>query len=95
MLGRILCIYVWYGLLYLWHLHLYLYRYEKYTIHGSGNENVSHMDPQRWEQFWPQAFFEAIEVNAVDAWTLFDSLDADGDHLVSYEERKNYIGKIL
>ena len=35
-----------------------------------------------------QAFFEAIEVNAVDAWTLFDSLDADGDHLVSYEEPK-------
>ena len=22
----------------------------------------------------------------MDAWTLFDSLDADGDHLVSYEE---------
>ena len=25
-------------------------------------------------------------MNAVDAWTLFDSLDADGDHLVSYED---------
>ena len=35
-----------------------------------------------------EAFFEAIEVNAVDAWTLFDSLDADGDHLVSYEVRQ-------
>ena len=46
------------------------------------------MDPQRWEAVLTrQAFFEAIEVNAVDAWTLFDSLDADGDHLVSYEER--------
>ncbi|CAE7888032.1 Cacna1h [Symbiodinium necroappetens] len=32
------------------------------------------------------AFFAAIEVSAVDAWTLFDSLDADGDHLISYEE---------
>jgi len=53
------------------------------------------MDPQPGSSFDPQAFFEAIEVNAVDAWTLFDSLDADGDHLVSYEERKNYIGKIL
>ena len=45
------------------------------------------MDPQLGSSFDRQAFFEAIEVNAVDAWTLFDSLDADGDHLVSYEER--------
>jgi len=33
-----------------------------------------------------RTFFDAIEVNAVDAWTLFDALDADGDHLISYEE---------
>lgn len=39
-----------------------------------------------WVFGFCQAFFEAIEVNAVDAWTLFDSLDADGDHLVSYED---------
>ena len=39
-----------------------------------------------WVLGFCQAFFEAIEVNAVDAWTLFDSLDADGDRLVSYEE---------
>ena len=25
-------------------------------------------------------------MNAMDAWTLFDSLDADGDHLISFEE---------
>ena len=84
-----------YGILYLWYLHLYQCRSKKPTIHGSGNEHVNHMDPQLGSSFDRQAFFEAIEVNAVDAWTLFDSLDADGDHLVSYEEQKNYIGKIL
>jgi len=33
-----------------------------------------------------KAFFQTIELNAVDAWTLFDSLDADGDHTVSLDE---------
>ncbi|CAJ1426573.1 unnamed protein product [Effrenium voratum] len=33
-----------------------------------------------------QAFFEALEITAIDAWTLFDSLDADGDHVISYNE---------
>ncbi|CAJ1379963.1 unnamed protein product [Effrenium voratum] len=33
-----------------------------------------------------KAFFQAIEINAVDAWTLFDSLDIDGDHTISVDE---------
>ncbi|CAK9108820.1 unnamed protein product [Durusdinium trenchii] len=33
-----------------------------------------------------KAFFQSIEINAVDAWTLFDSLDIDGDHTISLEE---------
>lgn len=33
-----------------------------------------------------KAFFEAIEIDAVDAWTLFESLDVDGDFVVSIDE---------
>ncbi|CAE7775554.1 CAC [Symbiodinium sp. CCMP2456] len=32
------------------------------------------------------AFFESLEVGAMDAWTLFMSLDVDGDHTISVEE---------
>ena len=34
-----------------------------------------------------KAFFQSIEINAVDAWTLFDSLDVNGDHTISLEVR--------
>ena len=30
-----------------------------------------------------RAFFESLEMNASDAWTLFASLDADGDGAIS------------
>ncbi|CAJ1405245.1 unnamed protein product [Effrenium voratum] len=33
-----------------------------------------------------KAFFESLEIGAVDAWTLFLSLDVDGDHVISVEE---------
>eukprot|EP00439_Symbiodinium_sp_Y106_P061690 s2192_g9.t1 len=33
-----------------------------------------------------RAFFESLEMNASDAWTLFASLDADGDGAISLEE---------
>lgn len=33
-----------------------------------------------------KAFFSAIEINAVDAWTLFDVLDVDGDHTINIDE---------
>jgi len=32
------------------------------------------------------AFFESLEIGAVDAWTLFLSLDIDGDHFISIDE---------
>ncbi|CAE7670084.1 Scn11a [Symbiodinium pilosum] len=32
------------------------------------------------------AFFESLEIGAMDAWTLFMSLDMDGDHTISVEE---------
>ena len=33
-----------------------------------------------------RAFFEFLEMGAVDAWTLFASLDADGDHVISLND---------
>lgn len=32
------------------------------------------------------AFFESLEIGAMDAWTLFLSLDVDGDHTISVDE---------
>ena len=34
-----------------------------------------------------RAFFESLEMGAADAWTLFASLDADGDNVISVFER--------
>lgn len=33
-----------------------------------------------------KAFLETAEINAVDAWTLFASLDVDGDYIISVDE---------
>lgn len=59
--------------------------WNKLDTSGDGQLTITEFE-QMFKDPDMQAFFEAIEVNAVDAWTLFDSLDADGDHLVSYEE---------
>ena len=54
-------------------------------VNGVGQITISDFE-ELFKQEEMKAFFEKIEVNAVDAWTLFDSLDADGDHLVSYQD---------
>mmetsp|Transcript_22824 Transcript_22824/g.52850 ORF Transcript_22824/g.52850 Transcript_22824/m.52850 type:complete len:570 (-) Transcript_22824:77-1786(-) len=33
-----------------------------------------------------KAFFESLQIGAVDAWTLFMTLDVDGDHTISVDE---------
>jgi len=49
-----------------------------------------HITYTEFEQFFQdeavKAFFESLQIGAVDAWTLFVSLDMDGDHTVSVEE---------
>ncbi|CAE7506229.1 CACNA1F [Symbiodinium natans] len=49
-----------------------------------------HITYTEFEQFFEdeavKAFFESLQIGAVDAWTLFVSLDMDGDHTVSVEE---------
>ncbi|CAE6973091.1 Catsper1, partial [Symbiodinium sp. CCMP2456] len=59
--------------------------WKKIDVSGLGQLTISEFE-QIFKDEDMMAFFDAIEINAVDAWTLFDSLDADRDHLVSYEE---------
>ncbi|CAE7555928.1 KCNA1 [Symbiodinium sp. CCMP2592] len=54
---------------------------------GAGKITITEFE-RMFEEEDMRAFFGAIEMNAMDAWTLFDSLDADGDHLISFEEFK-------
>ena len=51
---------------------------------GAGKITITEFE-RMFEEEDMRAFFGAIEMNAMDAWTLFDSLDADGDHLISFE----------
>lgn len=32
------------------------------------------------------AFFESLEIGAMDPWKLFSSLDVDGDHTIGVDE---------
>lgn len=59
--------------------------WQKMDTRGDGKITITEFE-QMFDDPDMQAFFESIEINAVDAWTLFDSLDMDGDHLISYEE---------
>eukprot|EP00439_Symbiodinium_sp_Y106_P084891 s12_g26.t3 len=52
---------------------------------GQGQITIIEFE-QMFEDEEMKAFFQTIEINAVDAWTLFDSLDVDGDHTISLEE---------
>jgi len=54
---------------------------------GSGKITITEFENMLEEEDM-RAFFGEIEMNAIDAWTLFDSLDADGDHVISFEEFK-------
>lgn len=40
----------------------------------------------RFEQESLRAVFEALELGAEDAWTLFQILDSDGDHFIGVDE---------
>lgn len=59
--------------------------WSKIDVNGLGQISISDFE-ELFQKEEMKAFFAKIEVSAVDAWTLFDSLDADGDHLVSYED---------
>ncbi|CAK9022717.1 unnamed protein product [Durusdinium trenchii] len=64
--------------------------WQKMDTRGDGKITITEFE-QMFDDPDMQAFFESIEINAVDAWTLFDSLDMDGDHLISYEDGLEFV----
>jgi len=59
--------------------------FSKMDATGDGKITISDFE-KMFEDEDMRAFFETIEIDAVDAWTLFASLDVDGDYIVSLEE---------
>eukprot|EP00913_Durusdinium_trenchii_P007697 g7231.t1 len=59
--------------------------WSKMDVDGHGQITITEFE-RMFEDESMKAFFSAIEINAVDAWTLFDSLDVDGDHTISVDE---------
>lgn len=59
--------------------------WSKMDADGSGQITITEFE-RMFDDESMKAFFSAIEINAVDAWTLFDVLDVDGDHTISLDE---------
>jgi len=59
--------------------------FHKIDYRGSGQITITDFESHFSE---PDviAFFESLEIGAMDAWTLFMSLDVDGDHTISVDE---------
>ena len=53
--------------------------------HGSGQITITDFE-SHFSDDAVIAFFESLEIGAMDAWTLFLSLDVDGDHTISVDE---------
>ena len=52
---------------------------------GDGQLTLAEFE-KMFENETMQAFLETAEITASDAWTLFASLDVDGDHLIDVDE---------
>ncbi|CAE7177711.1 Cacna1e [Symbiodinium necroappetens] len=52
---------------------------------GLGQLTISEFE-RHFDNDAVKAFFEVLKIGAVDAWTLFTSLDKDGDHTVNVDE---------
>lgn len=59
--------------------------WSKMDADGHGQITITEFE-RMFEDESMKAFFSAIEINAVDAWTLFDVLDVDGDHTINIDE---------
>lgn len=59
--------------------------WSKMDADGHGQITITEFE-RMFEDESMKAFFSAIELNAVDAWTLFDVLDVDGDHTINIDE---------
>lgn len=52
---------------------------------GDGQLTLAEFE-KMFENEQMQAFLETAEITAADAWTLFASLDVDGDHVIDVDE---------
>eukprot|EP00438_Fugacium_kawagutii_P016074 Skav230584 [mRNA] locus=scaffold1455:60872:61318:- [translate_table: standard] len=52
---------------------------------GDGQLTLAEFE-KMFENEHMQAFLETAEITASDAWTLFASLDVDGDHVIDVDE---------
>ncbi|CAJ1448643.1 unnamed protein product [Effrenium voratum] len=58
-----------------------------YKIDKRGQGQITFTEFEKFfEDESVKAFFESLQIGAMDAWTLFVSLDMDGDHTISVEE---------
>mmetsp|Transcript_42101 Transcript_42101/g.94235 ORF Transcript_42101/g.94235 Transcript_42101/m.94235 type:complete len:170 (+) Transcript_42101:20-529(+) len=58
-----------------------------HTLDARGVGQVTITDFERhWHDDSVRAFFDVLKIGAVDAWTLFSSLDKDGDHTIHVDE---------
>ncbi|CAE7506244.1 CACNA1S [Symbiodinium natans] len=58
-----------------------------YQIDERGQGQITFTEFEKlFEEDAVKAFFESLQIGAVDAWTLFQSLDMDGDHTISVDE---------
>ena len=55
--------------------------FHKMDSHGRGKVTI-HDFEKNFNDEAVVAFFESMEISAMDAWTLFVTLDVDGDHTV-------------
>ncbi|CAK9079418.1 unnamed protein product [Durusdinium trenchii] len=59
--------------------------FHKMDSHGRGKVTI-HDFEKNFNDEAVVAFFESMEISAMDAWTLFVTLDVDGDHTVGVDE---------
>ncbi|CAE7463063.1 NaCP60E [Symbiodinium natans] len=59
--------------------------FSKMDSSGLGRITISEFE-RLFDDEAMKAFLETAEINAVDAWTLFASLDVDGDYVISVDE---------
>ena len=55
--------------------------FHKMDSHGRGKVTIQDFE-NNFNDEAVIAFFESMEISAMDAWTLFLTLDIDGDHTV-------------
>jgi len=59
--------------------------FERMDTSGDGKLTLAEFE-MMFENEGMQAFLESAEINASDAWTLFASLDVDGDNVIDVDE---------